>query len=100
MPRLQLLIPRHFFTFSHLEQLSVTAEKSIRVAKLFRSPSVPERSLLPDLAYKDNKPRNRDRQRELIFLLEESNFDNKNLAENLIDKFFLAKENTLYSQNP
>ena len=101
LPRLQLLIPRqNVFTFSHLEQLSVAAEKSIRVAKLFRPPPVPERSLLPDLAYKDNKPRNRDRQRELISLLEESNFDLKNPAENLIHKFFLAKENTPYHQNP
>ena len=100
LPRLQLHIPRqNFSTFFHLEQLSVAAVKSIRVAKLFRPSPVPERSLLPDLAYKD-KPRNRDRQRELISQLEESNFDNKNPAENSMDKFFLAKENTPYLQNP
>ena len=80
LPRLQLLIPR-------------------QNAKLFRPPPVPERSLLPDLAYKDNKPRNRDRQRELISLLEESNFDNINPTENIIDKFFLAKESTPFLQN-
>lgn len=58
LPRLQLAITRSsIHTIAQLEETAVAAEKSIRVAKSFRPPPRPERSLLPDLAYRDPNPR-------------------------------------------
>ena len=46
--------------FVHLEVLATAAEKSYRVAGSFRPPLSPDRSLIPDLAYRDVRVRTQD----------------------------------------
>ena len=54
LPRLHLAIHRNEIEdYVHLEHLANVAQKSYRVARSYKPPPVPERSLLPDLAYKD-----------------------------------------------
>ena len=61
LPRLQLVIPRGgAVNLTYLEQLAVSAEKTYRVAKAYKPPPTPERSLLPNLAYRKPRGRNRD----------------------------------------
>lgn len=77
LPRLQLNVPRSSIrTYSQLEQVAVAAEKAFRVARTFRPPPRPKKSLLPDQAY--HEPNNiPSRKKEHLnicydFLTEES----------------------------
>ena len=59
--RLQLAIPRGgAVNLTYLEQLAVSVEKTYRVAKAYKPPPTTERSLLPNLAYREPRGRNRD----------------------------------------
>ena len=63
IPRLHLAINRNDINdFTHLEYLANTAQKSYRIARSYKPPPTPERSLLPDLAYKDPKNKRTDKQ--------------------------------------
>ena len=63
LPRLHLAVQRNDIEdFTHLEYLANAAQKSYRVARSYKPPPVPERSLLPDLAYKDPNYRKPDRR--------------------------------------
>lgn len=82
LPRLQLNIPRSSIrTYSQLEQVAVAAEKAFRVAKSFRPPPRPEKSLLPDLAYHEqsNRPSRKKEQLNICygFTTEESESNSK-----------------------
>ena len=63
LPRLHLNIRRaDVVDFVHLELLAIAAEKSYRVVKNYRPPPPPERSLLPELTYREPKLQNSDRR--------------------------------------
>ena len=76
LPRLHLAIHRNEIEdFVHLEYLANIAQKSYRVARSYKPPPVPERSLLPDLAYRDPNYRRSEKRssapRERLTFLEE-----------------------------
>ena len=76
LPRIHLAIRRSdVLDFQHLEVLASSVEKSHRVARGYRPPPTPERSLLPDLAYHEPRGRAADKQRDrLAFMEEEEEF--------------------------
>ena len=95
LPRFHLALQRNDIEdFAHLEYLANAAQKSYRVARSYKPPPVPERSLLPDLAYKDPNYRTPDRRpantRERIAFLDQGveSYD----YEEPIDQVFLANE--------
>ena len=56
LPRLHLNIRRaDVVDFVHLELLEMVAEKNYTVARNYRPPPPPERSLFPELAYREPK---------------------------------------------
>lgn len=88
LPRLQLTIRRsEVYSRCHLEDLAIAAEKTYRVARSYRPPPTPERSLLPDLAYKENRTRNPTKKREFVNLAIDSDDE-----ECDVDQFFLAQD--------
>ena len=63
LPRLHLNIRRaDVVDFVRLELLAMAAVKSYRVARNYRPPPPPERSLLSDLAYRERKLQSSDRR--------------------------------------
>ena len=67
LPRIHLAIRRSdVIDFQHLQVLALNVVKSHRVARGYRPPPNPERSLLPDLAYHEQRGRATDRQRDRI----------------------------------
>ena len=77
LPRLHLAISRdEIDDFTHLEHLANVAQKSYRVARSYKPPPTPERSLLPDLAYRDPRTRRtvkpHDVRTERLAFLEEN----------------------------
>ena len=73
LPRYQLVIPREtIFSLAHFQKIAVSIEKIYLVSKSFRPPPLPERSLLPDLAYKDPSRFKSKENKESILLLNET----------------------------
>lgn len=71
LPRLHLTIQRSTIrSYAQLETVAVAAEKAFRVARAFRPPPRPERSLLPDLAYRDPTPKPPQRRRDMLNLMD------------------------------
>ena len=97
LPRLHLAIHKdEIRDFEDLEHLANVVQKSYRVARNYKPPPTPERSLLPDLAYKDPRVRKTDKRyeprQERLHLLEE---DDKNSSlEGSIDVAYLSVEKT------
>ena len=103
IPRLHLAINRNDVDdYTHLEYLANVAQKSYRVARSYKPPPTPERSLLPDLAYKDprykrtNKP-NGTRTERMTFLGED---EESSLPEDLIDHVYLSMDKNTESRPP
>lgn len=97
--RLHLTIQRSTIrSFAQLEAVAVASEKAFRVARTFRPPPTPERSLLPDLAYRDPKPRTIPKRRELLNIinLEEEDIENE---DTFLDELLLADSQNAQS-NP
>ena len=102
LPRLQLAIPRGgAVNLTHLKQLAVSAEKTYRVAKAYKPPPTPERSLLPSLAYREPRGRNMDRRRENIAFMDERDVSEDGDRAGPMDRFFLSqKRDTRSSRKP
>ena len=67
LPRLHLAVHRaDVLEFVHLEVLATAAEKNYRVDGSFRPPPPADRSLIPNLAYRDVCVRAQDRRRTSI----------------------------------
>ena len=72
LPRLHLAIHRaDARSLVQLEYLAMNAKKGYRVAKAYRPPTNPDRSLLPELAYYEPRNRGLDRRRETAAMTNE-----------------------------
>ena len=72
LPRIHLAIHRaDARSFEQLEYLAMNAEKGYRVAKAYRPPPTPDRSLLPELAYYEPRSSGSDRRRETVAMTNE-----------------------------
>ena len=91
LPRLHLAIHRaDARSFVQLEYMAMNAEKGYRVAKAYRPPPNPDRSLLPELAYYEPRSRGSDRRRETVTMtngrVEYSAYDGP------VDELYLSAE--------
>lgn len=72
LPRLQTSIHRsEIHTREDLDDVAIAVEKRFRVAKHFRPPPTPERSLFPDLAYRESRTRAIPKKKENLHIVEE-----------------------------
>lgn len=72
LPRIQVAVRRsEVVTHNRLEEFAIAAEKPYRVAKCYRSPPTPDKSLIPDLAYREPKGLSNERKREKVHAIQE-----------------------------
>lgn len=70
------------------------------VARCYKPLPTPDRSLLPDLAYRERRSKNQDRRRERINMLEEQSETDVNWEE-IIETSFLSKDlDPKFTQKP
>ena len=95
LPRLHLAVHlQEVEDYVHLEYLANKAQKSYHAVKSYKPPPVPERSLLPDLAYKDPNYRRSEKRpnilRERLAFMEED-VESPEFEEN-VDLAYLSLE--------
>lgn len=84
LPRFQMIIPRQIInSIAQLERTAKSIEKSHLLSKTYRPPPTPEKSLLPDVAYKEPM-RSRNQNKEFVHSINENKFDIDSLLETLL----------------
>lgn len=92
LPRFQMIIPRqNLVSISQLEKIAKSVEKSHSLSRVFRPPPTPEKSLLPDLAYREPSRSRNQHNKESLNLIKENNLD----IDSLLDSLWLLKNLTI-----